>query len=220
MPLVNTLVFSLIFARVAAIDTGMPYPLYAYSGLLAWNFGASSLRFAVTSLTSNANLVSKVYFPREIFPFSAVLVALVDTCVGSLLLLAMMAWYGAAPGATVLLLPVILAIHLALIAGLSLALAMAHLFFRDVKYLFDIVLNAGMFATAVVYPVSGVGGRVGAVLALNPLTVILDGYRAVLLRHAMPDLAALSWVACGSVGLLAISWSMFHRTELRFAENI
>src|SRR5436189_466953 len=73
MPLVNTAVFSVIFTRVAPLDTGMPYPLFAYCGLLAWNFSASSFRFAVTSLTSNANLVTKVYFPREIFPLSAVL---------------------------------------------------------------------------------------------------------------------------------------------------
>src|SRR3954471_16460538 len=71
MPLVNTAVFSVIFTRVAPIDVGVPYPLFAFSGLLAWNFFASSLRFAVNSLTSNTNLVTKVYFPREIFPFSA-----------------------------------------------------------------------------------------------------------------------------------------------------
>ena len=75
MPLVNTSVFSVIFTRVAPLDTGMPYPVFAYSGFLAWNFFASSLRFSVTSLTSNTNLVTKVYFPREIFPFSAVIVS-------------------------------------------------------------------------------------------------------------------------------------------------
>src|SRR3954469_13711227 len=79
MPLVNTIMFSVIFTRVAPINTGLPYPLFAYSGLLAWNFFAASLRFAVASLTSNPNLVTKVYFPREIFPLSAVLVTLVDT---------------------------------------------------------------------------------------------------------------------------------------------
>jgi len=220
MPLVNTIIFSLIFARVAAIDTGMPYPLYAYSGLLAWNFGASALRFGVISLTSNGNLVSKVYFPREIFPFSAVLVALVDTLVGALLLLAMMAWYHVVPGASVLLLPIIVAIHFALTAALALGLAMAHLFFRDVKYLFDILVNAGMFATAVVYPVTQVGGTLGTVLALNPFTVIIEAYRAVLLRHSTPDAGALLLVGGLSAALLAATWTIFHRAELRFAENI
>src|SRR5437867_1524018 len=74
MPLVNTAVFSIIFTRVAPIDTGVAYPLFAYCGLLAWNFSASSMRFSVNSLVSNLNLVTKVYFPRELFPLSSMLV--------------------------------------------------------------------------------------------------------------------------------------------------
>src|SRR5688572_19483003 len=89
-PLVNTIIFSVIFTRVAPVDTGVPYPIYAYLGLLTWNFSAASFRFSVNSLTSNANLVTKVYFPREIFPVSAVLVSLVDLAVGSVLLVGML----------------------------------------------------------------------------------------------------------------------------------
>src|SRR5436190_10853824 len=87
MPLVNTAVFSVIFTRVAPISTDVPYPLFAYCGLLAWNFSASTLRASVSSLTSNAGLVTKIYFPRETFPFSAMLVALVDFTVGSSVLI-------------------------------------------------------------------------------------------------------------------------------------
>ena len=97
MPLVNTAVFSVIFTRVAPLETGMPYPLFAYCGLLAWNFSASSFRFAVTSLTSNANLVTKVYFPREIFPISAVLVSLVDFASARSVLVGLMVYYQVAP---------------------------------------------------------------------------------------------------------------------------
>ncbi len=97
MPLVNTIVFTIIFQRAASIHTDMPYPLFAFSGLLAWNFTASSLKFAVNSLTSNTSLVAKVYFPREIFPFSAVIVCLVDTAVASVILVAMMIYYQVSP---------------------------------------------------------------------------------------------------------------------------
>src|SRR5262245_33136383 len=83
MPLVNTVVFSIIFTRVAPLDVGMPYPLFAFCGLLTWNFSASAFRFSLTSLTTNTNLVTKVYFPREIFPLSAVLVSLVDFAAGA-----------------------------------------------------------------------------------------------------------------------------------------
>src|SRR5438128_12105679 len=99
MPLVNTVVFSVIFTRVAPLDTQMPYPLYAYTGLLAWNFSASSFRFAVVSLTSNSNLVTKVYFPREIFPFSAVPVSLVAFTAASVAVILMGANYPIVPTA-------------------------------------------------------------------------------------------------------------------------
>lgn len=220
MPLVNTLVFSLVFTRVAPIDAGAPYALYAYTGLLAWNFTASALRFAVVSLTSNANLVTKVYFPREIFPFAAVVVALVDTAVAALLLVPMLAWQHIGPSASLLVLPAILVVHIALTAALALALAMAHLFFRDVKYLFDIVVNVGMFATSVVYPVDRITGVAGRILALNPLTTIIEAYRAVILHGTLPDQPALLAVGAGSAIMLAGSWLIFHRGELRFAEHV
>src|SRR6476620_4406690 len=111
MPLVNTAVFSVIFTRVAPIATDVPYPLFAYCGLLAWNFSASTLRASVTSLTSNASLVTKVYFPREIFPFSTMIVALVDLVVGSSVLIALMVWYRVPPSAYIVFLPLVVVVH-------------------------------------------------------------------------------------------------------------
>jgi lipopolysaccharide transport system permease protein len=220
MPLINTIIFSVVFTRVAPIETGLPYPLYAFSGLLAWNFMASSLRFAVVSLTGNANLVTKIYFPREVFPFSAVLVALVDSAIASLVLVALMAWYGVGLSWTVALLPVVVLVHMTLTAALALLLAVGNLFYRDVKYLFEIVLSVAMFATSVVYPVDQIGGTLGRVLALNPVTTIIDAYRSVLLRGALPPAGPFLATAVMSVLLLMIAWAWFHRGELAFAENI
>src|SRR5436190_13906921 len=112
MPVINTILFAVVFMRVAPNDVGVPYPLFAYTGLLAWNFFASSLRFSVSSLTANINLVAKVYFPREIFPFSAVIVSAVDFGVGSVVLLAMMAYYRVAPTPALLFLPVNVLVHI------------------------------------------------------------------------------------------------------------
>src|SRR5256885_4032305 len=134
MPLVNTAVFSVIFTRVAPIDTEVPYPLFAYCGLLAWNFTAATLRASVTSLTSNAGLVTKMYFPREIFPFSTMLVALVDLIVGSSVLIALMAWFRMAPSSYLMLLPIMMMVHVVFTAAMTLFVAMANLFFRDIKY--------------------------------------------------------------------------------------
>lgn len=219
MPLVNTAIFSVIFTRVATIDVGTPYPVYAFCGLVAWNFFASSLRFSVTSLTSNPSLVTKVYFPREIFPFSAVLVSIVDFAVSALVLAALMLYYRVEVGWPLLMLPVVVLGIILFTAATALTISMANLFYRDVKYLFEIVIAVWMFATSVVYPIGRVGGKLGAVLALNPMTHLIDAFRAVLLDQRMPGMAfGLTFAA--SVLLLAGSWVMFHQAEFDFAENL
>jgi lipopolysaccharide transport system permease protein len=220
MPLVNTAVFSVIFTRVAPLQTDMPYPLFAYCGLLTWNFSASSFRFAVTSLTSNASLVTKVYFPREIFPISAVAVSIVDFAVGSIVLIGLMIYYRVAPTAAVLGLPLVLLVHIVLTLAISLLLAMANLFYRDVKYLFELVLTIWMFLTAVLYPVGQVGGMTGRMMAINPMTPILEAYRDVLLRGRLPDPAPFLITAAVSVVALVVAWVVFHRAEYEFAENV
>ena len=112
MPLLNTAMFSVIFTRVAPIETPVPYPVFAFCGLAVWNFFASSVKFAANSLSSNVNLVTKVYFPKEIFPISAVMVSAVDFLVSCLLLAVLMAWYGIVPGWALLALPVVLFVHM------------------------------------------------------------------------------------------------------------
>jgi ABC-type polysaccharide/polyol phosphate export permease len=219
MPLVNTAIFSVIFTRVATIDVGTPYPVYAFCGLVAWNFFASSLRFSVTSLTSNPSLVTKVYFPREIFPFSAVLVSIVDFAVSAAVLAALMLYYRIPVGWPILMLPVVVLAVVIFTAAAALLVSMANLFYRDVKYLFEIVIAVWMFATSVVYPIGRVGGRLGAVLALNPMTHLIDAFRAVLLDHQMPG-TAFAITLAGSILLLAGSWVMFHMAEFDFAENL
>ena len=219
MPLVNTAIFSVIFTRVATIDVGTPYPVYAFCGLVAWNFFASSLRFSVTSLTSNPSLVTKVYFPREIFPFSAVLVSIVDFAVSATVLAALMLYYRVDVGWPILMLPVVFLAIVIFTAATSLLVSMANLFYRDVKYLFEIVIAVWMFATSVVYPIGRVGGRLGAVLALNPMTHLIDAFRAVLLDQQMPGLA-FGFTFAASIALLGVAWVTFHLAEFDFAENL
>ncbi|MFN8065261.1 MAG: ABC transporter permease [Vicinamibacterales bacterium] len=218
MPLLNTLIFSVVFTRVTTIETSTPYPVFAYTGLLFWNYFASSLRFAANSLASNATLVQKIYFPREIFPFSAILVCLVDLAVGASVLVLLMIYYRIAITPAILLLPVLLLIQTILTAGISLVLAMANLFLRDVKYLLEMVLSLWMFATSVVYPMDQVGGTLGTILKLNPMTPIIEGFRSVILLGQVPPVGPLA--AASAVALIALGagWVMFHRAEYKFAE--
>lgn len=220
MPLINTAVFSVVFTRVAPLKLDVPYPLFAFLGLLMWNFTASALRFSVVALTGNINLVTKVYCPREVFPISAVLVTIVDTLVGSIVLVAIMAYYRIGPGAAILYLPAVVAVHIAFTTGMGLILSMANLFYRDVKYLFEVVITMWMFATSVLYPASLVGGKVGIVMRANPMTGIIDAYRDVLLYGRPPSSSAFLWAA-GVAGLtFVVSALVFHRAEFRFAESV
>ena len=220
MPLVNTAVFSVIFTRVAPIDTGVPYPLFAFCGLLVWNFFSSTLRFAVNSLTGNIPLVTKVYFPREILPLSAMFVALIDQLVGSTVLVALMMYFGVVATPMLVFLPVVLLVQLAFTFGVSLMLAMANLFYRDVKYLFEVVITVWMFATSVLYPMELLGGKAARLAQINPMTPIIDGYRDVLLYGRSPFDGPFAVAAVIAVGCLAAGWLSFHRAEFRFAENV
>ena len=220
MPVMNMVIFSMIFTRVVRLDTDLPYPIFAYAGLLPWNFFASSLRFSAESLVKNTPLVTKVYFPREVLPFSAVLVSLVDFGVAATVLAGMMAWYGIGVGWTMLFLPVVLLVQILFTAGIALLLAMGNLFYRDVRYLFEVVLTVWMFATSVVYPVERIGGWLGDLLLLNPMTPIIDAYRAVILRGELPAAGPFAAAAALSVVTLAVAWIAFHRAKFSFAENI
>ena len=220
MPLLNTILFSVIFVKVVKLDVGIPYPVFAYCGLLAWNLTASALRFSVNSLTANINLVAKVYFPREIFPFSAVFVSAVDFLVGGLLLVALMIYYQVPVTPAVLFLPVVLLVQVVFTAAVALFLAMANLFYRDVKYLFEVVVTLWMFGSSVLYPLDKLTGGWKVLASLNPMTPIIDAYRDVILNCRLPPAGEFAAVAAVSLVALAAAWVMFHRSEYQFAEYI
>jgi lipopolysaccharide transport system permease protein len=219
-PLLQVIVFTLVFTRVAPLDTGMAYPVYAYTGLLVWTMFASALRAAASSLIANPDLVTKVYFPREVLPFSAVLVALLDFAVASVVMALLMAYYDVAVGWSVLFLPVVVGVHVAFTAGVALIVAMAHLFYADVKYVFELVLLVWMFGSSVLYPIDSVGGTLGGVMRLNPMTPIIEAYRDVLLRNTLPAPGSFLGVAVIALLTLGLGWLLFHRAEFRFAEEI
>jgi ABC-type polysaccharide/polyol phosphate export permease len=222
MPVTYMLVFSLIFTKVAAgaMKTDGPYPVFAYSGLLPWNFLANSLRFSVGALLANRTLITKVYFPREILPFSVILTSLVDFAVAAIVLAGMLLWYKIHLTSALLFLPVVVLVQIAFVAAVTLLVSLANLFFRDVKYLLEIVITLWMLASPVVYRVERVGGVLGKLLALNPMAPILNAYRSILLHGELPDAGRFAYATVVSIVLLAASWLLFHRSEPRIAEII
>lgn len=207
----------LVISRVARFDTGsVPYPLFMLVGVLPWTFFLASLRFGTASLVSNMNLVTKIYFPREVFPLSAIGACLVDFLIGAVLVAGAVGYYAVQGRATLnawaLATPAVLIVQLMLTSGLALLLSMANLYFRDVKYILEAILTVGVFATAVYYPLGGW-------FELNPMTPVLNAYRD-LLCYGRPPGATFAVVAAGSAALLAGAWWAFHQAEFTFAENI
>ena len=219
MPVINTVVFTVIFRRVAKIETDVPYPIFSYCGLLPWNMFATSLKTGVNTLFTNKSLLTKVYFPREVFPFSTMLVCVVDFVVGLSILGALMLYYWIPVSPTALFLPVLVAVQLMFTAGLAMLLAPANLYYRDVKYILDALIVVWMFVTPVVYPTRQLTGALGVMLQMNPLAPIIDGYRAVLLRGELPEAIPFAWAAAVSFVLFSVGWVVFHRAEYGFAEN-
>ena len=131
-----------------------------------------------------------------------------------------MAWYGIGPSLSLAWLPIVVVVHLALTLSLGLLLAMANLYYRDVKYLFEVFISAWMFATSVLYPIDCVVGEWSALYYLNPMNAIIDGYRRAILLGASPMSSAFAGSAVFTFLLLAWSWWFFHRAEPGFAENV
>jgi len=184
-----------------------------------WAFFVSGLRFATNSLIANADLVTKVYMPREIFPVASVLSQLVDFLVAAVLLAVFLGVTRVGASWALLWIPVLVLILFLLVTGMGLALAAASLFFRDVKYIVEVGLTFAIFFTPVFYDVS-LFPRWSTLLLLNPVAPVLEGLSTVVLRHRSPDLGWVAYAAAWAVIGCAVSLAFFKRLEPYFAEKI
>jgi lipopolysaccharide transport system permease protein len=218
-PLVSMLIFSLLFTRVAKlqVDTGVPYPLFVLGGVLIWNFVSGAIQRSGNSLLGASHLISKVYFPRLVVPLSNVATDLVDFAIAALLLLPMMAYYGVAPTASMLFIPPLVALAGVFALGAGLWIAALNVEYRDIRVVLPWVLQIAMYATPVVYPLSALPERYHWVAMLNPMTGIVEGFRAALYGGALPAVPLL-WSAVASVLLLVSGAYYFRRMERLFAD--
>jgi len=220
-PLSLMLIFTVVFSKFARIPTnGIPYPIFSYCAVLPWTFFATSLAFAIPSLVNNITLVTKIYFPREIFPIAAVGASCFDFAIASLVFVGMMIYYHVAASVALLMVPVLLAIQILLTLGLAFAASALNVFFRDIRYLVPLAVQIWMFLSPVIYPLSMVPERYRLIYSLNPMAVLLAGYRSLILAGTMPSLPLLGLAAGISVGLFVVSYAIFKKLEPRFADVI
>ncbi len=186
---------------------------------VAWAFVVGSLRFGTNSLLANQNLVTKVYFPKEIFPIAAVMSSLFDFIVAAALLVVLLLIAQVGTSVYLLWVPILIGILVALTMGASILLSALNLFFRDVKYLVEVILTFAIFFTPVLYEVEMFGGR-GDFLLLNPVAPVLEGLNNCIVLHTAPPIGWTIYSAGLSLAVLLVAYASFKNLEPQFAENI
>jgi lipopolysaccharide transport system permease protein len=219
-PLFPMIIVTLVFGTLAKMPSdGIPYAVFIYAGLLPWTYFANAVGNSAGSVVGSANLVSKVYFPRMIIPASSILVALVDFCVASVLLLVLMAWYDLSGHAGLLVLPVLIILLTVLSLAVGMFFAALTVRYRDIRYALPFAIQVWMFATPVVFPTSLVPSGWQWLLMLNPMTGIIDGFRSALFGRPFDWAALAASTAFTAVGILLAAYS-FRRLERTFADVI
>jgi len=214
-------VFSLFFGELAGLSSGgVPYPIFSFTALLPWQFFENGVTKAGQSLVMGRNLVTKVYFPRELLPTAAVLTKVVDLALGLIILVGMMAYYGYPPEWTLAWVPVLFAIHLVFILGLALPLAALNLFFHDVRFLVGVVLTLWFYITPVIYPVDLVPDKYRILFDLNPNSLFINAYRRVVLQGISPGEDRLLLGLTVAVLTFIVGYFLFKRMESGFADRI
>jgi lipopolysaccharide transport system permease protein len=224
-PLSMMVVFTLVFTLIGGAPAqGVPYPLFAYAGILLWSAFSGGLSSAAAALTAHASLVTKVHFPREILPLTYVVVALADLVIGGILLVAFMAWFDVpvTPLALWAFVPIALLTLWLVAAGLL--LSALNVKYRDLGLALPVVLQMWMFASPVLYPLSAarhaLSDPVYALYIANPMAGIVDTFRRVLVLGEQPDLQALAVSAAVTVVLLPIAYGYFKVTEQTVADVV
>jgi lipopolysaccharide transport system permease protein len=191
-PFLAMVVFSLFFGRLMRVPSGdVPYPIFAYAGLLPWQFFVKALTEASVSLVVNERIVSKVYFPRLLVPTAVVLAGLIDFAIAFVILIGMMLYFDIAPTWNLIYLPLFLLLAVMTAAGVSYWLSALDVKYRDVRYTLPFLAQLWLFSTPVVYPSSIVPEGWRALFGINPMVGVVEGFRWVLLGTAPPDPAML-----------------------------
>ena len=221
-PLLTMLISTLIFGRLGGFDArtgGIPYPIFAYAGLLPWTFFSNAITTSGNSLVGSANLITKVYFPRMIIPGAAVAAGLVDFFIAFVLLTGLMIYYQISPTWNLLLFPVLVFLTALLAMSVGMWLSALNVKYRDVRFALPFIVQIWMFASPVFYPSNALPHKYRWVFLLNPLTGIIDAYRASLFGGAI-DWMALAISALITVVLLVYASYSFRRMEKTFADIV
>jgi lipopolysaccharide transport system permease protein len=220
-PLLLMLVYTIIFSVVTKMPSeGAPYAVFVYAALLPWTFFSTSITTASTSLVAHNNLITKVYFPREILPLTYVLAALFDFAMASIVLVVLLAVYKVSIGAGIVLVLPVMAIAVLFSLAMALFLSAFQVRFRDIGIAMALIMQLWMYATPVVYPLSVVPQRFRWLYSLNPMAGVVENFRQVVLQHGHVDVAVLLPGLVVSCLLLPTAYLYFKTAETTMADVI
>ncbi|MDN5942120.1 MAG: ABC transporter permease [Nitrospira sp.] len=220
-PLFLMLVYTVIFSKIARMPSdGIPYPLFAYAALVPWTYFSKSLDRSGFSVVAESNLITKIYFPRLIIPFSATLGGLIDFGIAFLLLVAMMVWFGVLPTWKLVVVPFYLVLTIMASLAVSLWLSAIFVKYRDIAALMPLLIQVWMFASPVVYPISMIPQEWQGLYNINPMVGIINGFRWALVGTPAPDPAFLALNVLTIAVFLILGMAYFNRMASTFADNI
>lgn len=220
-PFFQMLVMTFVFGIIFKIKTwNLPYPIFLYAGLLPWNFFAVSLASAINSLVNYGSLIKKIYFPRELLPSASVFAKTIDLILASTIFIFFLIIYRQPLTINVLWVLPIFFIQLIFTLGLSYFLSAFNLFYRDVQYLFNLILMLWMYLTPVIYPVDLVPPKIRFVYAVNPMSVLINAYRQSIFTNRTPNLAHLGIALIVSLATFLMGLKIFKKLEGRFADVV
>jgi lipopolysaccharide transport system permease protein len=219
-PLFTMLIFTLFFGRLAGVPSdNVPYPIFAFTGLLAWTFFSNAITNSGNSLVGSAHLITKVYFPRMIIPGAAVAAGLVDFAIAFVILVLLMIYYGVGITLNVLMFPVMVLLTTLLALGTGMWLSALNVKYRDVRFALPFMVQLWMYLSPVIYPTSFLPAKLRSLLLLNPMTGIIEGFRSALFGRPFNWIALAVSTVITLVLLIYSSYS-FRRMEKSFADIV
>jgi lipopolysaccharide transport system permease protein len=220
-PLLLMVIFAAVFSRLARIPSeGVPYALFAYAALLPWTCFSTAVTNGTGSLVGHTQLITKVYFPREILPITYVVAALFDFAIGLVALAGLMFWFDVPVRPEVLLLIPVVGVLTAWCLAIALLLSAAHVRWRDIGVALPVAVQLGMFVSPVIYPLGVVPDAWRFVYLLNPMAGIIQSFRDILLRGQAPELAPIAIATVVTALVLPAAYLVFKRTEATMADIV
>lgn len=220
-PLFMMIIFTLFFGRFAKIPSdNIPYPLFSYAGLIVWTYFANSLTFAIDSIVAHQRVITKIYFPKILLPLSSILSHLLDFFISFVILILFLIFYKITPTHNIFYFPLFLSIAVITAFSISLYLSALNVYYRDVRYIMNFLIQVWFFLTPIAYPVSIVPEKYRFIYALNPMVGVIEGFRWCLIGKEMVSLR-MFYFSLPLILLLLIGGIYFFKNmERNFADVI